>query len=161
MKIAHELALTDEEIEHVRLGAELHDIGKVAVPDEILNKPTALDEDEWEFIIGHTLIGERIVAAAPALRHIARIVRATHERWDGTGYPDHLSGRSIPIASRIIAAAEAYDAMTHDLPYRPRSSASATLAELKACAGTQFDPVVIGALLTVTPGHQVTARPMA
>ncbi|MDQ8045133.1 MAG: HD domain-containing phosphohydrolase [Solirubrobacteraceae bacterium] len=147
--IAHELALTDDEISQVRVGAELHDIGKVAVPDEILHKPSALDDDEWEFIHGHALIGERIVAAAPSLRHIAPVVRATHERWDGTGYPDGLSGRVIPVAARIIAAAEAFDAMTHDLPYRARMTTEAAFSELRACAGTQFDPVVVSALLKV------------
>ena len=142
---AMRLALPDEEIRNVRLAAELHDVGKVAVPDSILRKPGPLDESEWEFIRRHTLIGERIIAAAPALETVARLVRSSHERWDGAGYPDALRGEEIPLGSRIVAVADAFDAMTASRPYcEPRPAAEA-LDELRRCAATQFDPVVVEA----------------
>ena len=102
----------------VRQGAELHDIGKLAVPDAILNKPGPLDEAEWAFMRRHTLVGERILAAAPALADVARLVRSSHERFDGSGYPDGLAGVSIPLGSRVIAVCDAWDAMITDRPYR-------------------------------------------
>lgn len=136
-------ALPAEETERIRRAAELHDIGKVAIPDAILNKPGALDHHEWVFIRRHTLIGERIIAAAPDLRQIAKLVRSSHENYNGTGYPDALSGQAIPLGSRIIAVCDAYDAMTTDRPYRAALGAPAALAELHRCAGTQFDPAVV------------------
>jgi two-component system cell cycle response regulator len=139
------LALPDDEVRNVRLAAELHDVGKVAVPDSILRKPGPLDESEWEFIRRHTLIGERIIAAAPALETVARLVRSSHERWDGAGYPDALCGEDIPLGSRIVAVADAFDAMTARRPYcEPRPAADA-LDELRRCAASQFDPVVVEA----------------
>ena len=92
--------MTGEELDEIVRAAELHDVGKVGIPDAILDKPGALDEDEWEFMRQHTLLGERILNAAPALRPVARIVRATHERWDGGGYPDGLAGDDIPLGAR-------------------------------------------------------------
>jgi diguanylate cyclase (GGDEF)-like protein len=109
--VAATFALTTEQIEMIRQAAELHDIGKVAVPDAILHKPVPLDPAEWAFIRRHTLIGEKIVAAAPDLARVARLVRSSHENYDGTGYPDALKGREIPLGSRIIAVCDAYDAM--------------------------------------------------
>jgi diguanylate cyclase (GGDEF)-like protein len=139
------LHLGHEEVEQVRHAAELHDVGKVAVPDAILNKPDALDEAEWAFIRRHTLIGERIVAAAPALTRVATLVRSSHERWDGTGYPDGLAGSDIPLGARIVAVADAFDAMTSPRPYSTARPAAAALEELRRCAGTQFDPAVVEA----------------
>jgi diguanylate cyclase (GGDEF)-like protein len=120
--------------------AELHDIGKVAIPDEILEKPGPLDEDEWTFVRQHTLLGERIVSSAPALQQVARIVRSTHERWDGNGYPDGLAGEEIPLEARIVFACDAFQAMTSDRPYGWQQSRQEAIAELRRCAGTQFDP---------------------
>jgi two-component system, cell cycle response regulator len=143
--VARRLALADDQIEQIRHAAELHDVGKVAVPDGILSKPGPLDDAEWGFIRRHTLIGERIIAAAPALRQVASLVRSSHERWDGTGYPDQLAGDDIPLGSRIVAVADAFDAMTAERPYTDPRPPEVALAELRRCAGSQFDPDVIEA----------------
>jgi diguanylate cyclase (GGDEF)-like protein len=137
------LGLRRDQLEELVRGAELHDLGKLAVPEEILNKPGPLDEGEWEFIHQHTIVGERILRASVALRNVASIVRSTHERWDGNGYPDGLSGEEIPLASRIIAACDAFSAMTSPRPYRPAMTREQALAELERGAGTQFDPNVV------------------
>jgi diguanylate cyclase (GGDEF)-like protein len=142
---ARSLGLSQEEVEQVRHAAELHDVGKVAIPDAILSKPGALDDVEWEFIRRHTLIGERIINAAPALGGVGKLVRSSHERWDGAGYPDRLGGRDIPLGSRIVAVADAFDAMTAARPYTEPRPAQLALQELRRCAGTQFDPVVVEA----------------
>jgi HD-GYP domain-containing protein (c-di-GMP phosphodiesterase class II) len=139
------LQLSHDLVEQVRHATELHDVGKVAVPDAILTKPGPLDEEEWAFIRRHTIIGERIIGAAPALTRVAALVRHSHERWDGRGYPDGLAGADIPLGARIVAVADAFDAMTSPRPYsRPRSPAAA-LDELARNAGTQFDPAVVEA----------------
>jgi len=142
---ARRLGLAADEIAEVHLAAELHDVGKVAVPDSILSKPGPLDEQEWDFIRRHTLVGERIIAAAPALGRVARLVRSSHERWDGNGYPDRLAGDAIPLGARIVAVADAFDAMTAARPYHEPREPEAALEELRACAGTQFDPAVVEA----------------
>ena len=116
---ARRLGLGEEEAEQISHAAELHDIGKVAIPDAILSKPGTLDPREWEFIRRHTLIGERIIAAAPALGAVARLVRSSHERWDGTGYPDRLPGQQIPLGARVVGVADAFNAMTSERPYSP------------------------------------------
>jgi diguanylate cyclase (GGDEF)-like protein len=143
--VARGLRLNEEQVDHVRHAAALHDVGKVAIPDAILDKPAALDEAEWEFIRRHTIIGERIVAAAPALRPVAALVRSSHERWDGGGYPDALAGDEIPLGARIVSVCDAFDAMVADRPYRAGMDAADALAELERCAGTQFDPAVVEA----------------
>ena len=117
-RTAPALGLDIDMVRAVRQGAELHDIGKLAVPDAILNKPGPLDDAEWAFMRRHTLVGERILAAAPALADVAQLVRASHERWDGSGYPDGLAGEQIPLGSRVIAVCDAWDAMVTDRPYR-------------------------------------------
>jgi diguanylate cyclase (GGDEF)-like protein len=142
---ARRLGMNDDEAECVRHAAELHDVGKVAIPDAILTKPGPLDPHEWEFIRRHTLIGERIVSAAPALGQVARLVRSSHERWDGTGYPDRLAEQEIPLGSRVISVIDAFDAMTSDRPYSPAVEPGLALNELRRCASTQFDPVVVEA----------------
>ncbi|HEX2105807.1 MAG TPA: HD domain-containing phosphohydrolase [Solirubrobacteraceae bacterium] len=147
--VARELGLAGQSLHHVRQAAELHDIGKIAVPSAILDKPGKLDPEEWAFVARHTLIGERILGAALALRPVARIVRASHEHYDGTGYPDGLRGHEIPLGARIVSVCDAYDAMTSDRPYRARMSHEAALAELRRCAGAQFDPVVVEAFCRV------------
>jgi diguanylate cyclase (GGDEF)-like protein len=147
--VAQELGLGGQQLQHVRHAAELHDIGKVAVPRSILDKPGKLDADEWQFIARHTIIGERILGAAIALRPVATLVRASHERYDGNGYPDGLAGHQIPLGARIVSVCDAYDAMTSDRPYQRALDHEAALAELHRFAGTQFDPVVVEAFCRV------------
>ena len=147
--VGNRLGLDAEDLDVVVRAAELHDIGKVAVPDAILHKPGPLDEADWSFIRQHTIIGERIVGAADALRPVGRVVRASHERWDGGGYPDGLAGEEIPLGSRIVFVCDAWDAMTCDRGYRRALSAEVAAQELRANAGTQFDATVVGALLAV------------
>ena len=144
------LGVDGEALEELRLAAELHDIGKLAVPDDVLRKPAPLDEYEWAFIRRHTLIGQRILTASPALVAVGRIVRSTHERWDGRGYPDGLAGEAIPLAARIILACDAYVAITDSRPYADSATPEAAREELRRCAGTQFDPEVVEALCAVT-----------
>jgi two-component system, cell cycle response regulator len=147
--VATELGMDAEQRDEVARAAELHDTGKVAIPDAILSKPGPLDEAEWAFMRRHTIIGERILAAAPALVPVARLVRSSHERWDGTGYPDRLEGEAIPLGARIVAVCDAYEAMVTDRPYRQAMGQDEALAELARCAGTQFDPRVVEAFLAV------------
>ncbi|MEA2448078.1 MAG: hypothetical protein QOG63_10 [Thermoleophilaceae bacterium] len=123
--------------------ARLHDIGKVALPDGIVNKPGPLDASEWAFMRTHTLVGERIIAAAPALAEAARLVRASHEAWDGSGYPDRLTGAEIPLGARVISICDAFDAMISDRPYASPKSVDEAVAEIRRCAGTQFDPAIV------------------
>jgi diguanylate cyclase (GGDEF)-like protein len=141
--VARRMGLAEEEIENIRQAAELHDLGKVAIPDEILFKPGPLSDSEWAFIRRHTLIGERIAGAAPALRRVAKLVRSTHENVDGSGYPDGLTGQDIPLGSRIIYVCDAFDAMTTERTYCSAMEEAAALAELRRCAGTQFDRDVV------------------
>lgn len=143
VRVGEQLGLRREEREELRLAAELHDVGKLAIPDVVLQKAAALDATEWGFIHSHTLIGQRILSAAPALRSVGAIVRSTHENWDGTGYPDGLVGEAIPLAARIISACDAYSAMTSDRPYRAARTQADAVAELRRCAGNQFDPCVV------------------
>ena len=149
LTVGRELQMGPEALDEVARAAELHDVGKIAVPDAILDKPGALDPVEWGFMRRHPLIGERILLAAPALRPVARIVRSSHERWDGTGYPDCLRGDEIPLGARVVAVCDAFDAMTTERPYREPVSESDALAELRRCAGTQFDPMVVDAFCRV------------
>jgi two-component system cell cycle response regulator len=137
------LGLEPEELDILVRAAELHDIGKIAIPDEILHKPASLSPEEWALMRKHTLVGQRVLDAAPALGPVAALVRSTHERWDGEGYPDGLSGRDIPQGSRVILVCDAYDAMTEGRPYRPAISREQALEELRQGAGTQFDPELV------------------
>ncbi len=148
--IGQRIGIPAEERHHLRQAAELHDIGKVAIPDDILQKPGPLTEQEWAFVRGHPLIGERIIGAAPALAPAAKLVRSTHERFDGTGYPDQLAGEAIPIGARIITACDAYTAMLADRPHQPELTVTQALAELDRCAGSQFDPQVVAVLAQVS-----------
>jgi response regulator RpfG family c-di-GMP phosphodiesterase len=138
-----------EALDEVARAAELHDLGKVAIPDEILNKPGPLDETEWGFMRRHTIIGERILLAAPALKPVARLVRTSHERYDGSGYPDGLVGDEIPLGARIVGVCDAFDAMISERPYRDRLTESEAVAELEHCSGHQFDPQVVTAFVRV------------
>jgi diguanylate cyclase (GGDEF)-like protein len=137
------LGIEGEDLVQLRHAAALHDIGKVAIPDEIIAKPGPLDDEEWAFMRRHTIIGERIIAAAPALGPAARLVRSSHEAWDGRGYPDALAGEDITLGARIIAVCDAFDAMISARPYAPARTVAEALAELRRCAGTQFDPNVV------------------
>jgi diguanylate cyclase (GGDEF)-like protein len=149
VRVGEQFGLAPDELEELRLAAELHDVGKLAIPDIVLQKSGPLDPTEWGFIHSHTLIGQRILSAATALRPIGVIVRSTHENWDGTGYPDGLTGESIPLAARIVAACDAYSAITSDRPYRAARSAEEAVVELRRCAGRQFDPQLVELLCTV------------
>ena len=141
--VARRMGIDGDELDMIKRAAELHDIGKMAIPDAVLNKPSELDPDEWKFIRDHTLIGERILREAPALATVADLVRSSHERWDGDGYPDGLEAEEIPLGSRIIIACDAFHAMTMDRPYAAALSFEAAIEELRRCSGTQFDPKVI------------------
>jgi two-component system cell cycle response regulator len=154
--VARRLGLADADVAEVRLAAELHDVGKVAIPEIILYKAGPLDETEWAYMRRHTIIGERIVAAAPALASVARIVRSSHERVDGAGYPDGLSGSEIPLAARIVFASDAFAAMTSDRPYSRAIPASDALAELRRCAGSQFDPMVVEAVCGIVDERELS-----
>jgi HD-GYP domain-containing protein (c-di-GMP phosphodiesterase class II) len=145
LAIGRELGMDESELVALRAAAALHDIGKIAVPDAILSKPGPLTEEEWEFVRRHPVVGERILRAAPALTPVGPIVRSTHEHFDGGGYPDGLAGEAIPLASRIVAVCDAFDAMTSPRPYRSAMSAEGALEELRRGAGTQFDPMVAAA----------------
>lgn len=145
--VTRRMNLDGEEVERIAAAALLHDIGKVAIPDSILNKPGALNDEEWAVMREHSVIGERILRAVPGLGPVARMVRHGHEAWDGSGYPDGLSGDAIPMGSRIVLACDAYDAMTSERPYRSALSSAEAVAELRAGAGRQFDPRVVEALV--------------
>jgi two-component system cell cycle response regulator len=157
-RTAMNLGLSPAQVELTRLGAELHDVGKLVIPASIVNKPGPLDAEEQWFMQRHSEIGERIVAATPALRAIAPIVRAVHERPDGMGYPDGLELAQIPISSRIIAVVDAFDAMTNDRPYQPAMSIEQALVELRRHAGAQFDPTVVEAFVTAIAGQDAARR---
>jgi diguanylate cyclase (GGDEF)-like protein len=141
--VARRLGIDGEELTQLRHAAALHDIGKVAIPDAIITKAGPLTQDEWTFMRRHTLIGERIIAAAPALAAAARLVRSSHEAWDGNGYPNALAAEQIPLGARIIAVCDAFDAMLSDRPYSPPKTVDETLAELRRCSGSQFDPAIV------------------
>jgi diguanylate cyclase (GGDEF)-like protein len=143
-KVATRLGLPAEQVELTRLAGSLHDLGKLAIPEEILRKPGALTDSERLVLERHPQIGFRMLDSL-GVDPVADLVLHHHERWDGTGYPDGLRGEQIPLSARIIFVTDAYDAMTSDRIYRPRRSAQAALAELERCAGTQFDPGIVAA----------------
>jgi HD-GYP domain-containing protein (c-di-GMP phosphodiesterase class II) len=144
--IAREMGLDEAATMQVQRAAELHDIGKVAIPDSILRKPGPLTEDEWAFMRRHSEIGQRILDATPALAPVGAVLRAHHERWDGSGYPDGLTREDIPLEARIVAVVDAYHAMIlRDRPHRDKVTPLEALEELRGNAGTQFDPDVVEA----------------
>jgi two-component system cell cycle response regulator len=152
------LGLPPAQVALTRLGAELHDVGKVGIPATILDKPGPLDPEEEWFVQRHSEIGERLVAATLDLKAVAPIVRAVHERPDGRGYPDGLELEHIPVSSRIIAVVDAFDAMTTDRPYQRAVSHELALAELRRHAGTQFDAAVVEAFATTLTERQPANR---
>lgn len=133
----------------LRRGALLHDVGKIGVPDNVLRKPTALSESEWAVMKRHPEFGAQIISGIPFLEEVARIVRHHHERWDGMGYPDGLKGEHIPLGARIFAVGDSFDAMTSDRPYRRALLIDAAREEIRRCAGSQFDPNVVTAFLSI------------
>jgi HD-GYP domain-containing protein (c-di-GMP phosphodiesterase class II) len=137
---AEALGLPEEEVERVELAARLHNVGNVAIPDGILNKPGALFNDEYEVMCTHAEIGARIVASAPSLAHVAPLVRSHHERWDGRGYPDGLTGENIPVGARIISVCAAFVAMMRQRPFSDAITVEEAIAEVRKNAGSQFDP---------------------
>ena len=144
--IGQTLGLPPEERQQLQLAAGLHDIGKIAMPRRILNKPGPLDQEEWTLIKEHTVVGERILRSVPELAPAAQAVRHAHEHWDGHGYPDGLVGEEIPLCSRVVLCADAFHAIRSDRPYRAGRSSEEALEEIRAHAGTQFDPQVVSAL---------------
>lgn len=146
IQIAMALGLKSAEVRMIGLVGKIHDVGKVAIPDAILQKQGKLTEEEWEIMRLHPVIGAEIVDRIPSLRVITPGIRGHHERWDGNGYPDKLFQTSIPLASRIVAVADAYNAMTTDRPYRKAMDPEAALLEISRCAGTQFDPDLVQVL---------------
>lgn len=158
--LAHDLGLTPGEIQTVKYAAQLHDIGKLATPTEILQQPGPLSEQQWQIVRRHPVVGSRILEQVSFLREAAPLVRHHHEWFNGAGYPDGLCGRDIPVGARIIAVADAFDAMTSDRPYRSALTVDEAVAELTTHAGTQFDPEVVASFVDVMnlPPPRVTDR---
>ena len=148
--VSLELGLDPSEQRDAELTALLHDVGKIRIPAEIINKPGKLTDEEWEIMKTHTIEGERMLEKIGGLLgRVGHLVRSCHEHWDGGGYPDGLAGEETPLVARVVCACDAYNAMTTDRPYRPARSAGEALAEMRACAGTHFDPGVVAALEAV------------
>ncbi|HEX4344144.1 MAG TPA: HD-GYP domain-containing protein [Solirubrobacteraceae bacterium] len=156
LEIADEMGLSEDDRRLVEFGALLHDVGKIAVPKSIVNKPGPLDDDEWKVMRQHTVAGQRMLdKVGGSMTDVGAIVRASHERWDGNGYPDGIAGEAVPLPARIVSVADTFHAITTTRPYRRAQSPEAAVKELRACAGTQFDPQVVDALV------RVLARPGA
>jgi HD-GYP domain-containing protein (c-di-GMP phosphodiesterase class II) len=150
LEVAEELRLDPRQRHNVELSALLHDIGKIVIPESIINKPGPLDDEEWALMKTHTIEGQRMLdRVGGALGEVGRIVRASHERWDGGGYPDGLSGGGIPREATVVAACDAFNAMTTDRSYRRARAVDDALQEMRACAGLQFAPDVVAALVSV------------
>jgi diguanylate cyclase (GGDEF)-like protein len=147
--IAHDLGVEPERFEPLRQAGFLHDIGKIAISEAVLHKPSKLTDEEYEYIKTHAALGGEFLATCRSLRHLAPFVRHHHERWDGRGYPDKLAGEDIPLEARILAVCDAVEAMASDRPYRKGMSLDEVIAEVKRCAGTQFDPHVAAAFVSI------------
>jgi HD-GYP domain-containing protein (c-di-GMP phosphodiesterase class II) len=162
--VAEQMVLSEELTRETELGALLHDIGKIHIPDAIINKPGKLDAEEWELMKTHTVEGQKLLDRVGGfLSDVGIVVRASHERYDGGGYPDGLAGQDIPLAARIIAVCDSYNAMTTTRSYRQAMPRPDAIAELQRCSGTQFDPVAVEALLAVitAPSAAPAARETA
>jgi HD-GYP domain-containing protein (c-di-GMP phosphodiesterase class II) len=157
-RVGRELGITGDAAEELELAARYHDIGKVAVPEEILRKRGPLDAQEWEVMVCHVEWGAELLAHLPECASIATIVRHHHERYDGRGYPDGLAGTRIPLGSRIVAACDAYGAMVSDRPYRRAFPRWRAIQELRDGVGTQFDPAVANAVVKLAEEVEVDAR---
>lgn len=154
--LARELHLAPADCQCLQIGASLHDIGKIGISDAILNKPSKLSAQEWEIVKSHPVRGVAIVESIPELAPILAIIRSHHERWNGQGYPDGLRGQEIPLLARIVAVADAFDAMTSRRPYRPALTPAAAFAELERQAGSVFDPACVEAFLRLRPRLEST-----
>jgi HD-GYP domain-containing protein (c-di-GMP phosphodiesterase class II) len=151
LRLGHEIGLEKDVMRDLELGALLHDIGKIGVPDAVLRKPAKLDEEEWAKMRLHPQHGQMILRNIPFLEGAARIVAQHHEQWDGTGYPTGLRGEAIDIGARIFAVVDAFDAMVSDRVYRKGRPYEAALEELERCAGQQFDPMIVEAFKRIPP----------
>ncbi len=150
LEIADELGLDEDDRRLVEFGALLHDVGKIAVPKDIVNKAGPLTDDEWMVMRQHTIAGQRMLdRIGGSMSEVGQIVRASHERWDGAGYPDGRTGDDVPLPARIVAVADAFSAITTTRPYRRAQSPEVAVKELRRCAGSQFDPEVVDALVAV------------
>lgn len=149
LRLGHEVGLDKDQKRDLELGAMLHDIGKIGVPDAILRKPAKLNKREWEKMKLHPVQGHRILRSIPFLEGAATVVLQHHERWDGTGYPNQMRGKEIDVTARVFAVADAFDAMTSDRVYSRGKSFEEAYKELKRCAGTQFDPEIVEAFNAV------------
>jgi HD-GYP domain-containing protein (c-di-GMP phosphodiesterase class II) len=157
--VAEEMGVNPNTRQELEFAALLHDVGKISIAKKILNKPSSLDQDEWELMKTHTIEGQFMLdRVGGLLGRVGEIVRSCHERWDGTGYPDGLAAEQIPIQSRIVFVCDAWNAMTTDRAYRPAMSREEAMRELAANAGTQFDPVVVKALTNVIEEGEPEAR---
>lgn len=145
--IAREMKLSDEQVEVAVTAGRIHDVGKITVPDAVLLKPGRLSDKEFETMRHHAARGEHIARNSKVLRHVAAVIRAHHERYEGNGYPDGLHGDAIPLEARIVAVADTFDALTSSRVYRPMRSWSEAVAELQRVAGTQLDPACVSAFL--------------
>jgi putative nucleotidyltransferase with HDIG domain len=156
LAVADRLGLGFDQRRNVEFAALLHDVGKIAVPNEIINKEGPLDDAEWEVMRQHTIEGERMLKRiGGVLAEVGRIVRASHEDFDGSGYPDGLAGEEIPVEARVVTCCDAFSAMTTTRSYRKAMGTEAALEELRRCAGTQFDPQVVGVLVELVESGQV------
>jgi diguanylate cyclase (GGDEF)-like protein len=159
-EMARALGMEQAAVDAIIKAGDLHDVGKLGIPDEIILKPGPLTDAEWDFMKQHTVMGEKIIAAAgPSLQQIAPLVRASHERWDGLGYPDGLAGEEIPLGARIISICDSFHAMLDERPYKPSMAADEALAELRRCAGTQFDPELVEVFCRVV-ANRMAAGPV-
>jgi putative nucleotidyltransferase with HDIG domain len=161
VRVAEHMGVSEDVKREAELGALLHDIGKIHIPDSIINKPGKLDEEEWAIMKTHTIEGQKMLdQVGGLLGTVGLVVRASHEEFDGTGYPDGLKGEEIPLAARIVSACDAFNAMTTTRSYRAAMPIGKAVAELRRCSGTQFDPRVVEALLVIVgdPGWQLTMR---
>ncbi len=156
--VGRELGLTGHDLRDLEFAAVLHDVGKIAIPDEILARRGPLSDEEWTFVRDHTVVGERILRGIPFLQSAASAVRSAHERWDGAGYPDGLAGSQIPLLSRIVFACDTWDVMTSDRPYRGALTRDEAERRMRAEAGRQLDPQVVSALLAVVGRRDVRER---
>lgn len=156
--IARRLGWGGEQLDELRLGATLHDLGKVAVPPEVLCKPAVLDDHELAHVRAHPVEGAWLVAGVRALEATLPYILFHHERWDGTGYPTRRGGVDIPVEGRLLAIADAFDAMTSERPYRAALTVDAALAEVERCAGTQFDPELASAFLDAYVAGEIETR---
>jgi putative nucleotidyltransferase with HDIG domain len=151
-RVGARLGMRGPDLRALRWGALLHDVGKIEVRREVLNKPGPLTDSEFEEIKKHTVVGALMVEQVARFGKVHQLVRWSHERWDGDGYPDGLSGVAIPLGARVISVCDAYDAMVSNRPYRSAMSGEAAVEELRLAAGTQFDPAVVDALVVELEG---------